>query len=61
MQFEDEEELVTERFKQLIFYFLMPFIISLLLFCYISAIPLYMLGCYIYKPCAWAETDKDYL
>jgi hypothetical protein len=61
MQFEDEEEVVSERFKQLLFYFLMPFIVSLVLFCYLAAVPLYMLGCFAYKPCSWADSDKDFL
>jgi hypothetical protein len=61
MQFEEEDELVAERFKQLLLYFLMPFVLTLVLFCYLAAVPLYMLGCAVYKPCAWADAEKDFL
>jgi hypothetical protein len=57
MQFEEEEELVVERVKQLVLYLLMPFIFTLIFFCYISAIPIYMVGSFIYKPCYWADSE----
>lgn len=61
MQFEDPQEVLAERCKQLLLYLLMPFIMALVLFCYFSAVPLYMLGSLVYKPCAWSESGKGFL
>lgn len=61
MQFEDEGELTVERAKQIVLFLLLPFIIMLILFCYVSAIPIYMLGVFFYKPCYWIDSEQEFI
>lgn len=59
MQFEDESEMMVERVKQLSLYLLLPFVLTLILLCYVVAIPVFMVGCLIYKPCAWVGKGTE--
>ena len=53
MQFEDEDELPAERMRQVVLYLFLPLIVAILLSCYLSSVPLYMVGCLLYKPIEW--------
>ena len=55
MMFEDPDDIIYERLKQICLYLILPFILALLLLCYLVTLPLYMLGCLFTKPCAWLD------
>ena len=53
MQFEEEDEMLIERAKQMLLYLTLPPILALVLACYLASIPVYMLGTLLYKPFEW--------
>ena len=53
MQFEEEDEMLIERAKQMLLYLTLPLILALVLACYLASIPVYMLGTLLYKPFEW--------
>ena len=55
MMFEDPDQAIIERIRQICLYFSLPFILSLLLLSYVAVLPVFMVGSWLIKPCAWAQ------
>jgi hypothetical protein len=58
MQFEDEDALPTERTKQVLLYLSLPLILAVILASYLAAIPIYMVGTFLYKPLDWLSSSN---
>ena len=60
MMFEDEDDYMAERCKQVCFWFMLPLVLLVLLSGYLCFLPLYIVGMCFYKPVAWVKEEKDY-